>query len=114
MVTNYNDTPCVVEWNSQFFKVAKPQKFFYKHREMDDDTVKISYVTNPDRQIIDKQLQKLEDSLRGIVRERENPDEHHFLYEYRLNCNTVLCASTLEDFNRIKKEYGIQIDETGV
>lgn len=112
MVTNYKNTPCVIKFKANFYKVEKPNKFFNKHREMENDNVEFHYIDEniTGMQEIAKALQKLEDSLKGIIRE-EKPKQEELrscTYQYRVNANTVLMAYTQEDLDKLKKNWNLK------
>ena len=111
MVTNYKNIPCVIKFKANFYKVEKPNKFFNKHREMENDNVEFHYIDEniTGMQEIAKALQKLEDSLKGIIREEKPQQEglRSYPYQYRINRNTVLMAYTEEDLNKLKKSWNV-------
>ena len=110
MVNEFKKIPCVVEFNEEFFKVDKPEKFFNRHREMENDSVIIRYIDEniTDRREIAIALRDLEDSLKGIVRvNKQQEGLRECPFKYRVNANTVLMAYTEEDLNKLKMWHNI-------
>lgn len=110
MVTEFKNVPCVIKHNDVLYKVERPKKFFNRHREMTNESVEFYYIdeTISGMQAVAQALQKIEDSLKGIIRNpKETYAQEHYKYEYRLNQNTVLCAHNLDDFNRLKKWHNV-------
>lgn len=107
MVNEFNDIPCVVKFNNEYYKVEKPKKFFNKHREMENENVEIHYIDSniSGMKEVALALQTLEDSLKGITRIKQVQDELVFPYKYRININTVLEACSEEDLNNLKKNW---------
>lgn len=78
---------------------------------MNDGEVTFHYIDESvtGMQNIAKELQRIEDELKGITRTpKQINTDIDFKYQYRLNVNTLLCAGNEDDFNRLKKWYNVE------
>lgn len=104
MITQYKNVPCVVKINGTTHKVEKPKNFFNKHRELNLNQIEIYYIDESisGMKEIAIALRDLEDSLNGIKREQKQTETlRECPFVYRLNCNTIFCAYSQEELDKL-------------
>lgn len=100
--------PGLIFLEEKIVRTPKVKKWIDK---MHPANYKVQYLDNPptDRSEIERALKALENSFLGISEKPKEvlPENRECKYVYRLNANTVLSAYTEEQFNLLKKWYGI-------
>lgn len=99
--------PGIVIYNNKVTPTSKVKKFIEKNQLKE---YSLKYVENPspDFKILNKQLQDLVDEHLGIqrIKKPEIPKNNsEYEYTFRLNSNSVLCAHSKEDLDKLKKWY---------
>ena len=103
--------PGLIVVNNEPIVTTKVKKYIEKNKLSDYSVTYLDPIPS-DFKEVERGLTELKNNFLGIAtqprKEQEKPAGYE--YEYRLNTNTILCAHNLDDFNRLKMWYGIQID----
>lgn len=105
MLTN---TPGIIILPNGIVKTTKVKKWVDKNNP-DNYTVKYLDPIPKDFRLVEKSLQDMIDKEQGITR-KEKPvfeDQRPYTHIYRVNTNTVLCAYSQDDLDRLKKNWKI-------
>jgi hypothetical protein len=99
----------IIEYEGALYRTPNVEKFLGKHREMDKSKVSIHAVPDniTNRADIDRTLSEIEAKLKGIsIKDKIVKDEQRpYTHTYRVNVNTVLCAYSQEELDRLKQNY---------
>lgn len=103
------DKPGIVIYEGKTTRTTKVKKFVQKNQIKEYNVI---YLENPssDFKEVERALKELENNYLGLGSLKEKPKvekDTPYQYEYRINANTVLCAYNEEQFNLLKKWYGI-------
>jgi hypothetical protein len=102
-------TAGIIEYDGVLHRTPNVEKFLGKHREMDKTKVILHLVPEHiiNRADIDRALSEIEAKLKGTtIKDRIVKDEPRpYTHTYRVNVNTVLCAYSQEDLDKLKMSY---------
>lgn len=105
------DKPGLIVVNNEPIVTTKVKKYIEKNKLSDYSVTYLDPIPS-DFKEVERGLTELKNNFLGIAtqprKEQEKPVGYE--YEHRLNTNTILCAHNLDDFNRLKMWYGIQIN----
>ena len=103
----HTNTPGIIILPNTIIKTTKVKKWLDKNKP---ESFSVKYL-NPipsDFKEVEKSLQALIDQEQGIVKTKEKQifsEQREYTYTYRVNVNTILCAYSQEDLDRLKQNY---------
>lgn len=102
----HTNLPGIIILQNSIVKTTKVKKWLDKNTP-EVFTVKYLDPIPSDFKEIEKSLQEMVDKEQGIVRKEKQifPEQRPYTHTYRINVNTVLCAYSQEDLDRLKQNY---------
>ena len=103
----HTNTPGIIILPNTIIKTTKVKKWLDKNKP---ELFSVKYL-NPipsDFKEVEKSLQALIDQEQGVVKTKETqifPEQRPYTHTYRVNVNTILCAYSQEDLDRLKQNY---------
>lgn len=103
----HTNTPGIIILPNTIIKTTKVKKWLDKNKP---ELFSVKYL-NPipsDFKEVEKSLQALIDQEQGVVKTKEKqilPEQRPYTHTYRINVNTILCAYSQEDLDRLKQNY---------
>ena len=105
----FKDAPgLIVLSKNEVVKTPKVKKWIDKHNPT---VYKILYLENPSNNFkeLEKQLCDMEKKYFGVeiseTKPKNTSEQRQYTHTYRVNVNTILCAYSQEDLDRLKQNY---------
>lgn len=109
MIQELLNTPGLVI-TDKVTRTTKVKKFIEKNKL---SNYKIIYLENPsaDFKEVERSLKELENKYLGLGELKEKPkteEQRPYTHTYRINRNTVLCAYSQEDLDKLKNWWNVK------
>lgn len=101
-----NNLPGIIILPQKIVKTTNVHKWISKNNP-EEYTIKYLDPIPEDFRQVEKSLQEMVDKEQGIVRKEKQifQEQRPYTHTYRVNVNTVLCAYSQEDLDKLKQKY---------